>query len=261
MAAPLVLGVDAGNSKTVALVAGPDGAVLGAGRGGPGDIYGSHGEAAAFAEIERAVEGALRDAGVDASQIYAAGFSMAGADWPEDFVLLETAMAERGYGRNRTIVNDAIGALWAAIPEGVGIVITCGTGAAIGARAADGRLWHSSFWPDEAGGYRLGERAIRAAISADLGLAPPTRLTEPLLAALAVDSVEAMLHRRTVRQPAWTIADAARLAPIVLDAARDGDPAAVAIVAEQGRALGDMGVVAARKTGLAGRFPAALAGG
>ena len=41
MAAPLVLGVDAGNSKTVALVAGPDGEVLGAGRGGPGDIYGA----------------------------------------------------------------------------------------------------------------------------------------------------------------------------------------------------------------------------
>jgi N-acetylglucosamine kinase-like BadF-type ATPase len=261
MTAPLVLGVDAGNSKTVALVAGPDGGVIGAGRGGPGDIYGMHGETAALAEIDRAVEAALRDAGVDANQIDAAGFSMAGADWSEDFTLLETAMAERGYGRSRTIVNDAIGALWAGVPDGVGLVITCGTGAAIGARSGDGRIWHSSFWPDGAGGYRLGERAIRAAISADLGLAPPTRMTAPLLAALGVDSVEAMLHRRSRRRPAWTMADAARLAPIVLDAARDGDAAAVAIVAEQGRALGDMGVVAARRTGLSGRFPTALAGG
>jgi N-acetylglucosamine kinase-like BadF-type ATPase len=261
MTAPLVLGVDAGNSKTVALVAGPDGGVLGAGRGGPGDIYGAHGETAALAEIERAVEAALRDASVAAGQIDAAGFSMAGADWPEDFALLEAAMAERGYGRCRTIVNDAIGALWAAIPEGVGLVVTCGTGAAIGARAADGAIWHSSFWPDGAGGYRLGERAIRAAIAADLDLAPPSRLTAPLLAALGVDSVEAMLHLRSRRRPPWTLADAARLAPIVLDAARDGDAAAVAIVAEQGRLLGELGVVAARKVGLDGAFPAALAGG
>ncbi|HEU5433810.1 MAG TPA: BadF/BadG/BcrA/BcrD ATPase family protein [Thermomicrobiales bacterium] len=261
MTAPLVLGVDAGNSKTVALVAGPDGVVLGAGRGGPGDIYGAHGEKAALAEIGRAVDEALRTAGVAAARIDTAGFSMAGADWPEDFALLQAAMAERGYGRRRTIVNDAIGALWAGIPDGVGIVITCGTGAAIGARSAAGRIWHSSFWPDAAGGYRLGERAIRAAIAADLGLAPATRMTAPLLAAFGVDSVEAMLHRRTRRRPPWTMADAARLAPIVLDAARDGDPAAVAIVAEQGRALGDMGVVAARQTGQTGRVPTALAGG
>jgi N-acetylglucosamine kinase-like BadF-type ATPase len=140
MTGPLILGVDAGNSKTVALVAGPDGAVLGAGRGGPGDIYGAAGEAAALAEIERAIEAALRDAGVDPAAIDAAGFSMAGADWPEDFALLEAAMAERGYGRRRTIVNDAIGALWAAIPDGVGLVIACGTGAAIGARGAAGRI-------------------------------------------------------------------------------------------------------------------------
>ncbi|HEU0114183.1 MAG TPA: hypothetical protein VFQ80_05885, partial [Thermomicrobiales bacterium] len=96
MAAPFVLGVDAGNSKTVALVAGPDGGVVGAGRGGPGDIYGALGETAALAEIERAVAAALRDAGVTAAEIEAAGFSMAGADWPEDFALLEAAMAERG---------------------------------------------------------------------------------------------------------------------------------------------------------------------
>src|SRR2546426_11971918 len=34
-----VLGVDGGNTKTIALVASLDGAILGAGRGGCGDIY------------------------------------------------------------------------------------------------------------------------------------------------------------------------------------------------------------------------------
>ena len=34
-----VLGVDGGNTKTIALVAALDGTILGAGRGGCGDIY------------------------------------------------------------------------------------------------------------------------------------------------------------------------------------------------------------------------------
>jgi N-acetylglucosamine kinase-like BadF-type ATPase len=37
----LVLGVDGGNTKTLALVAREDGAVIGTGRAGCGDIYGS----------------------------------------------------------------------------------------------------------------------------------------------------------------------------------------------------------------------------
>jgi N-acetylglucosamine kinase-like BadF-type ATPase len=38
-----VLGVDAGNSKTIALIAGHNGRIVGTGRGGCGDIYGSQG--------------------------------------------------------------------------------------------------------------------------------------------------------------------------------------------------------------------------
>jgi N-acetylglucosamine kinase-like BadF-type ATPase len=45
------LGVDAGNSKTVALVAQTDGTILGCGRGAGGDIYVSEtGATAAVAE-------------------------------------------------------------------------------------------------------------------------------------------------------------------------------------------------------------------
>ena len=54
-----ILGVDGGNTKTIALVARMDGTVVGAGRGGCGDIYGAAGPAGAIAEIERAVLAAL----------------------------------------------------------------------------------------------------------------------------------------------------------------------------------------------------------
>src|SRR5215469_5291322 len=101
-----VLGVDGGNTKTIALVAALDGTILGAGRGGCGDIYNAEAgtdwpdsAAAAIANIEYAVLSALQAAHVKASDLITAVFSMAGADWPEDFAYIEAAMEARGFGR------------------------------------------------------------------------------------------------------------------------------------------------------------------
>src|SRR5215831_15162460 len=116
-----VLAVDGGNTKTIALVAALDGTILGAGRAGCSDIYQTSIEGtgfldtteAAIANIEYAVETALKAAQVKASNLTSAVFNMAGADWPEDFTLLENAMRIRGYGRNLKIQNDAMGVLHA----------------------------------------------------------------------------------------------------------------------------------------------------
>ena len=91
-----MLAVDGGNTKTLAAVAGPDGRALGAGKGGM------------RRHLQRALprRGARRDqrrgratrstaAGVTPDAIEAAAFSLAGADWPEDFALLEGALRER----------------------------------------------------------------------------------------------------------------------------------------------------------------------
>src|SRR5262245_475221 len=59
-----VLGVDGGNTKTIALIAGLDGAIVGAGRGGCGDIYGSTRDNPGIPQVERAVRAALAAAGV-----------------------------------------------------------------------------------------------------------------------------------------------------------------------------------------------------
>src|SRR5688572_31888082 len=90
-----VLGVDGGNTKTLALVAREDGLILGTGRAGCGDIYGAESPVAAIAEIERAVDTALQEAGIQVTQLSTCAFSLAGADWPEDFRLLEDAMRDR----------------------------------------------------------------------------------------------------------------------------------------------------------------------
>ena len=96
MSAPaLLLGVDGGNSKTVALVARLDGTIVGAGRSGTTDIYNAPSVDAALAELVRAVESALAAAGATASDLRASAFSQAGVDWPEDFELFRRELPGR----------------------------------------------------------------------------------------------------------------------------------------------------------------------
>ncbi|MEK9250564.1 hypothetical protein, partial [Escherichia coli] len=81
---------------------------------------------AALGEVEHAVNEALGAAGVSRDQLVTGAFSMAGADWPEDFELLHAAMTERGFGKKITVVNDALGGLRAGSPDGNGVVVACG---------------------------------------------------------------------------------------------------------------------------------------
>jgi N-acetylglucosamine kinase-like BadF-type ATPase len=265
-----VLGVDGGNTKTIALVAALDGTILGAGRGGCGDIYNalfegtpwSDSASAAIANIETAVEAALRSAKVEASEIEAAVFSLAGADWPEDFALLQNAMRSRGYGRKLIVQNDALGVLHAGVADNVGVSVVCGTGGATGARGRDGRVWHSSMWQDQfQGSTQLSRKALEAVVRSELGIDPPTTLTRPSLDYFSLDSVEEMLHLYTGRgmqlpKPLHG------LTGILLDEAESGDQAARLIVLEHGRGLGNYAIAGARYVGLEGTlFTLVLAGG
>lgn len=244
-----VLGLDAGNTKTVALVAQLDGTIVGSGRGGCGDIYGAGSPEAAMVNIDAAMAGALRGLGLGVGSLAAACCSMAGADWPEDFELIRCEMEARGLGAKLSIYNDAIGALRAGTSDGFGVAVACGTGTATGARSPDGRLWHNSYWQAPQGAQELGERMVEAVCRAELGIDPPTRLTQRVLDFFQLATVEQVLHRMTARVRAPN-PDLSPLARVLLDEATNGDPAALRIVQQHGTALGDYALVAARRVGL-----------
>jgi len=255
-----ILGVDGGNTKTIALVARTDGSIVGVGRGGCGDIYGAAGPAGAIAEIERAVLAALAAAGVPASGLAAGAFSLAGADWPEDFALFENELGQLGFGRAITVVNDALGALWAGAPDGAAVSVVCGTGVAIGARAADRRLWHGSFWLEPLGASELGRRLLRAVLRAELGLDPPTTLTASVIGFYGCERVEQVLRAYTAR--GMVPPTVGRLARLLLNEADSGDPTAHRIAVEHGQALGDYALAGARQVGIMDApFTLVLAGG
>jgi len=258
----LLLGVDGGNTKSIALVATPDGSIVGAGRSlGSSDIYAVP-EDEAIRRLHEAADAALAMAGRSAGNRAGAGdaaFSLAGADWPEDLELLMARLRERW--PRATVVNDAIGALRATNPHGPGVVVVCGTGAATAARGPDGRTWHSSFWQEAQGAHEMGVRALQAVYRAAIGIDPPTALTPAILAALGEPDAETLLHRATGRATRGTI-EPRRLAAVVLDAAEAGDAAALTIVRDHGTELGRMAVAAARRVGIERQsFDLALAGG
>ncbi len=256
-----VLGVDGGNTKTIALVAGLDGVIVGAGRGGCGDIYGAASADAALAAVEHAVVEALSMAGVRRDALVAGVFSMAGADWPEDFDLLQAAMEQRGFGRRILVVNDAIGGLRAGSPDGMGVAVVCGTGAGTGARAPDGRVWHTSFWQEPNGSHDLARRMLRGVYRAELGIDPPTMLTRRVLDFLEQSTVEDVLHLFT-RREGERPTQFGGPARVLLDEASNGDAPARRIVEEHGASLGDYALAAARRVGLEGTpFTLVLAGG
>lgn len=265
-----VLGVDGGNTKTIALVAALDGTILGAGRAGCGDIYNATVEgtpwpdsaSAAIANIEAAVEAALHSAHIKATQLETAVFNMAGADWPEDFALLQAAMSVRGYGRKLIVQNDALGVLHAGVADNVGVSVICGTGGATGARGLDGRTWHSSMWQDQVqGSSMLSRKALDAVVRSELGIDPPTSLKQRFLDYFGLDSIEEILHQYTGRGMGLP-KRLSGLTRALLDEAEAGDEVARGIVLEHGRGLGNYAVVGARRVGLEGTpFTLVLAGG
>ncbi len=262
-AAEYVLGVDGGNTKTIALVARLDGTIVGYGRGGCSDIYTNPDPAIPMSEAEKAVRDALQMAGIEAEALAVGAFSMAGADWPEDFSLIEATVRAWGFGSRVVVVNDAVGALWAGSLSGPAVVVACGTGAATASRSADGRVWHSSWWQDPQGAHHLGMKTLQAVYRAKLGVDPPTVLTGSVLRHFEQGSVEGVLHlfftRGGERPPS---AKVSQLSRVLLDAACAADVTARRIVQEHGAALGDYALAAARQVGIEDTpFTLALAGG
>jgi N-acetylglucosamine kinase-like BadF-type ATPase len=260
----LLLGVDGGNTKTIALVARADGTVVGVGTAGCADIHNARSPDHALDEIVKASSTALEAAAARAGDLAATAFSLAGADWPEDFELLRRGLAERlELAAEPLVVNDAIGAIRSGTDDGVGVATVCGTGGAIGARNSRGEIFHLGFWPDGTGAFTLGSDGLAAVWRADLGAGPETSLTARALERWQCPDPIALLHAFT-RIGGLAIAPSERslFANAVLDEAAAGDPVAYGIVERAGRHLGDYARVCAARTGQLGSpFPLVLAGG
>jgi N-acetylglucosamine kinase-like BadF-type ATPase len=246
----LLLGVDGGATKTVALIAEPDGTILGFARNGSSDIHADPDPEQPIGRVVAAVRDAARIAGVDTGELGACVFSLCGADWPEDIDLYTSRLTVLLRLRDRPVVlNDAMGTLRAGSPDGVGVALTLGTGGAIGARGPDGRSWFSGMRLERSGALEFGQHALTMLIRGEYGRAPMPAFGAAALSAFGVGSVDELLHAVTARGGMGD-KGLGRLAVVLLEAGHEDDPDAVAYIHAHGHALAGYVRTAAVRVGL-----------
>ncbi|HWI65006.1 MAG TPA: BadF/BadG/BcrA/BcrD ATPase family protein, partial [Symbiobacteriaceae bacterium] len=232
------LGVDGGNSKTYALLGDETGRLVALGKGGPSNHQGRYGLSGALAAIAEAVDGALASA--PAATIAHASFCLAGADYPSDYALLSSAIAERWPGLRHSVHNDSFAGLRAGTSRSWGVVSVCGTGTNQAGIGKDGRELQVGgmgyLWGDFGGGGDLGREAVRAAFLADELRGPATSLLPVVLEHFGYATTAELSYAIYTRQ--WDGGNVHRLAPKVFAEARKGDQVAQEILVRMGTLLG-----------------------
>ena len=154
------LGIDAGGTKTHALIVNENGDAVGFGRGGPGN-WESIGLDGLTCVLQESVYRALQMAGIGSGQISGAGMGLAGYDWPSQREMILGAIRPVGLDCPLEIVNDSTLGIFAGTSAGWGVSVVSGTGCNCRGRGKDlkteGRMvGGGSHWSGEyAGGGDL----------------------------------------------------------------------------------------------------------
>ena len=219
-----VLGIDAGGTKTRAMVADETGRVLGRGLGGGANLR-THGELAVEKVLHRVIEDAEAEA---RARPDAVALGIAGADRPEDHAVLRAILRRMGFRQRVLVTNDAHVAFVAGSPSRVGLALICGTGSIAWGQNAAGEIARAGGWGwhlgDEGSGFWIGVRAVRAALRASDGRGPATALAGAVREHFDIGNIEEIV--RVVYDGDFPRHRIAMLALRVAEAAAAGDAAA-----------------------------------
>ncbi len=223
-----VLGIDAGATKTVCVLADEHGVVSGEGRG-PGANLHVAGELAVEKVLHQVMEDAIGDGGASPAAIC---LGMAGVDRDDEASVVRGIMRRIGLKSRTLVVNDALIALVAGAGDDPGIVIIAGTGAIVYGRNGAGIAARAGGWGhmigDEGSGYWIGREALAAVMRAADGRGPATRLTADILAHFGISDVSRLPRIVYDReQPRMAVA---ALGPLVQHVRDQGDAVAARIL-------------------------------
>ena len=255
-----VLGLDAGGTKTVCLLADAEGVILSSARRGGANL-----QASGELEVEKVLHDVMEDALAGTDIVPAAiCLGIAGADRPNDGEMVRGIMRRIGSKARVLVVNDALVALEAGAPGQPGVVIISGTGSIAYGRNARGEAARSGGWGyvlgDEGSGYWIGRAALRAVLREADRRGPRTALTPMLLRHFSVAQAQGLIHE--VYHGNLKPAAIGALATCVQQAFGEGDEVAVGILHGAARELEASALSVATRLDLAGQsFPFILAGG
>lgn len=259
----ILLGVDGGGTKTLAVVATAEGVVRGVGRAGASN-YQSVDEHGAAAALAQAVDAALAGAGATRADVVASALGVAGFDGPVEAAIVRRVVeAALGPAARRFVENDALLVLRAGTPDGVGVGVVAGTGNnCIGRDRQGRRLQIGGMGPvsgDAGSAPDLALAAAAAAWRSSDGRLPPSSLVSALLHALALPTVERLADLvdggtfRAACVPAAVMA--------LFATAESGDAVAAAVVDAAAQVLADNACAAVRGLGLGGDDARVVLGG
>lgn len=253
----ILIGADVGGTKTAVAVA-EDGRELGR-ADGPGAALRPGRALVSASTIADVVRRALSTAGKLKGDVLVVGAAGAGRQ-PEQEEL-RNALRSEGVAENVLVTTDIEIALAGAFGDGVGIVITGGTGSIAVGRDSGGALHRAGGYGwqmgDEGSGYGIGRAALGAVSRAIDGRSPETQLSRKLFEATRSPDFDALVRWAATAGPP----EVASLAPHVLEVAAAGDVVAAGIADYAARELSQLAVhIIPRITG-AEKIPVAATGG
>jgi N-acetylglucosamine kinase len=255
-----VLGIDAGGTKTVCLLADGTGAILSEGRGGGANL-----QAAGELEVEKVLhevmEKALGDRDIRPDAIC---LGIAGVDRPRDVDAVRGIMRRIGFKSRVVVVNDALVALVAGTGNDRGLVVVAGTGSIAYGRDSAGRAARAGGWGyllgDEGGGFWIGRMALASVVREFDGRGPATALTGLVLREMNLNSPTELIH--AIYDRGLHRGVIAGIAAVVRRGAEAGDPVAAGILEGAARELSVAALSVIDALGMRGEaFQSILAGG
>lgn len=231
--AQYVIGIDGGGTKTAAMIADVEGSVIAQHVSGPSNVHAVGVEKAAkllFSLVRECCD-SLK---VTPGAIRATTIGLAGAGRPEDQKRIADSLRKLSAQKkiklkNLRIESDARIALEGAFRGGAGIILIAGTGSIAFGKDEEGNVHRVGGWGrilgDEGGGYFIGQRALVAACRQLDGRSSASRLTELIAKKFGLKTAEDIIG--AVYRKNFEIST---IAPIVLEAAEEGDVAASEII-------------------------------
>lgn len=250
-----ILGIDAGQTSTKAILAHPQSSMALYRRGGAVDHFNQHG---ARQRNEHVIAALVRELCLrarverDGIAAVAVGWTAVRPGTPE-VVMVEKIFADLLPTARHLVLPDYVVSLTGATAGEAGIVVIAGGGSIAYGLAADGRdavvggLGY--LLGDEGSAYDIGRRAVAAAARSSDGRDRRTALEDVIRETFGLNEVRDIT--RLVYAQGFSRATLANLAPSVAALAGAGDDIARGIMADAGRELGRAAVAVARKLGMA----------
>lgn len=260
----LLLGIDAGGTKTeCTLISLPDGGVVR--RLGEPSNYQAVGIVEATRVWRNLIEECCVEMAVVPQALSGAGLGIAGLDRPRDEARIVAAFDSLLPATPRVLVNDAYLVLRAGTADGVGVTAISGTGANAMGESSDARRCRvNGLGPDfgDLGSASdIGAEAVRRAFRSLDGREQHTQLVQRIAQALHLNDLTDLVDLMLFDCPNPAGYRPGYLAPLVFQAANDGDAVAADILRWAGDELGLAALAVARKLFLPEQvFPVVLGG-